>query len=132
MNTRKKERVSGPVVGDVLKTISPAVKVGDTIFCSGQIAIDATTGKFKSESVTEEVHQVMKNLKDIVEAAGGSLNDIVKTTVFLTSMEDFPRVNEIYGTYFTGIPPARSTIQVAGLFRGLRVEIEAVAVIGSG
>jgi 2-iminobutanoate/2-iminopropanoate deaminase len=129
MNITMKKRITGTEVFDILTTISPAVKVGDTLYLSGQVAVDPRTGNLSNSTLEQEVHQVMKNLKAIMEAAGGGLNDIVKTTVFITSMDDFPKVNEIYGSYFQGVAPARSTVQVAGLYRGLRVEIEAIAVL---
>jgi len=129
MNIGTKLRISSSEVFDILTTVSPAVKVGNMLFCSGQIAIEPKTGQLINSSVEQEVHQVMKNISAILQAAGGSFDDIVKTTIFLTSMGDFPKVNEIYGSYFKGIAPARSTVQVAGLYKELRVEIEAIAIV---
>jgi 2-iminobutanoate/2-iminopropanoate deaminase len=124
-----KERITSPGAQDLMKTMSPALKVGNMVFCSGQVAIDPQTGNLINTSVEAELHQVMKNLESVLRASGADFDNVVKTTVFLSSLEDFPVVNELYGSYFKGVPPARSTIEVAGLYKGLRVEIEAIAIL---
>jgi 2-iminobutanoate/2-iminopropanoate deaminase len=104
---------------------------GRTIYCSGQIPIDPLTGEMVgSGDVKAQTQRIMQNLKAVLEAAGSSLESVVKTTIFLTDLQDFALVNEVYGSHFTGPPPARSTVQVAGLPKGAQVEIDAIAVLG--
>jgi 2-iminobutanoate/2-iminopropanoate deaminase len=112
------------------KAIGPysmAVRTGGLIFTAGQLGIDPATGRMVSDSVVEQATQVMRNITEVLAAAGASLQDIVKTTIFLTDMADFATVNEIYGSHFDGNYPARSTVAVKALPAGGRVEIEAVA-----
>jgi len=108
---------------------SQAVKVGNMVFCSGQIPIDPTTGEFVSNNVAEQTHQVLINLSAVLEAAGTSLNNVVKTTVFLADMNDFTAMNEIYAEFFSDNKPARATVQAARLPRDARVEIDCIAII---
>ncbi len=108
---------------------SQAVKAGGMVFCSGQIPIDPATGEFVSNDVAEQTEQVLKNLTAVLEAAGATLNDVVKTTVFLADMNDFTAMNEVYARYFDENKPARATVQAARLPRDARVEIECVAVV---
>jgi 2-iminobutanoate/2-iminopropanoate deaminase len=110
---------------------SQAVQVGDTVYISGQIAIDPTTGEMNMADLETEAHQVMKNLGAVLEAAGMSYANIAKTSIFLKSMGDFARVNAVYGSYFTGQYPARETVEVAGLPKGVNVEISVIAVQGN-
>ncbi|HPB65459.1 MAG TPA: RidA family protein [Spirochaetales bacterium] len=105
---------------------SQAVKVGDLVFCSGQLGLDPATGEFAPGGVRAQAEQAMKNLEALAKAAGSSLDGIVKTTIFLKDMADFPVVNEVYGARFKGDKPARSTVAVAGLPKGGLVEIEAI------
>ena len=109
---------------------SQAVKANGMIFCSGQIPINPTTGEFVAGGVSEQTEQVLKNLSAVLEAAGSSLDRVVKTTVFLADMKEFAAMNEIYGQFFTGVNPARATVAAAGLPRDARVEIEAIALAG--
>lgn len=98
------------------------------VFCSGQIPLDPATGAFVGEGdVVAQAHQVMKNLSSVLEAAGVGWPQVVKTTIFLTDMNDFVAVNEVYASYLGTEPPARATVQVAALPKGARVEIDAVA-----
>lgn len=106
-----------------------AIGCGNTVFCSGQIAIDPATGALAGEDVETQTRQVLENLGAVLRAAGLGLNDVVKTTIFLVDMGDFARVNAVYGSYFSQSPPARSTVAVAGLPLGAKVEIEAIAVL---
>jgi 2-iminobutanoate/2-iminopropanoate deaminase len=100
-----------------------------SVYCSGQIPLDPQTGELVGNGdVAKETHRVMKNLAAVLTAAGVSLDDVVKTTIYLTDLAHFASVNEIYATYFTGTPPARATVQVAALPKGAQVEIDAVAV----
>lgn len=107
---------------------SQAVEANGFLFCSGQIALDPATGQVSTESVGVQTELVMKNISGVLEVAGLSFENIVKTTIFLTDMADFPAVNEVYGRFFKAAPPARSTVAVAGLPRGVKVEIEVTAV----
>jgi len=108
---------------------SQAIKAGNMIFCSGQIPIDIATGEFVSDNVAEQTEQVLKNLAEVLAAAGASLNDVVKTGVFLADMADFAEMNEVYTRHFVDNKPARATVAALGLPRGARVEIDCIAVV---
>ncbi|PYS74556.1 MAG: reactive intermediate/imine deaminase [Acidobacteria bacterium] len=108
---------------------SQAIKAGGFVFASGQIPIDPQTGEFVAGGIGEQTEQVLKNLSAVLEAAGSSLARVVKTTVFLADMKEFASMNEVYGKFFTGEPPARATVAAAGLPKDARVEIEAVALV---
>lgn len=99
------------------------------LFLSGQIPLDPQTGELVAGGIADQTRRVMENLRGVLAAAGASFQHVVKTTIFLADLGDFATVNEIYGGYFQATPPARSTVQVAGLPRGARVEIEAIAVV---
>ena len=107
---------------------SQGVQVGNLVYVSGQIPIDPATGAFAGDDIVTQTHQVLKNVGEVLAAAGTSMDKVVKTTVLLKSMGDFVTVNEIYATYFTGeILPARAAFEVAALPKGALVEIEAIA-----
>ena len=107
---------------------SQAIAAGQLVFTAGQIALDPTTGELAEGGVDAQTRQVMANIAAILAAAGASFADVVKTTIYLVSMDDFAAVNAVYGESFEGGPaPARSTVGVAALPRGARVEIEAIA-----
>ena len=108
---------------------SQAVVAGGLLFCSGQIPLDPVSGEMVSGTVEQETGRVMENLRGVLEAAGSNLDHVVKTTIYLTDMADFPLVNQIYGQYFPGVKPARVTVAVAALPRGARVEVGAVAIV---
>jgi 2-iminobutanoate/2-iminopropanoate deaminase len=108
---------------------SQAIIAGNLLFTAGQIALDPATGQIVQGDVTVQTERVMRNLTAVLESAGTSWADVVKTTVYLQDMADFPRVNEVYGRMIGDARPARSTVQVAGLPRGVLVEIDAVAVV---
>jgi 2-iminobutanoate/2-iminopropanoate deaminase len=109
---------------------SQAVEANGFLFCSGQIALDPASGQVLTGGVGEQAELVMKNVSAVLEAAGLKFENVVKTTIFLTDMGDFPAVNEVYGKYFKTQPPARSTVAVAGLPKGVKVEVEVTAVRG--
>ncbi len=104
-----------------------AIRAGDFVFCSGQIPLDPATGELVGGDIAAQTHQVMKNVAAVLEAAAATFANVVKTTIFLIDMNDFAAVNAAYGVYFTDVAPARSTVAVAGLPRGSRVEIEVIA-----
>jgi len=110
---------------------SQAIRVdaGKMIFCSGQVPLVPATMEFNSQDVVEQTHQVMKNLEAVLAAAGAKFENVVRTTIFLTNLGDFAKVNEAYGKYFPANPPARATVQVAALPKGAQVEIDCIAVI---
>lgn len=105
-----------------------AIQWGDMLFISGQVCIDPATGELKNKDIQEETHQVMHNLKAILQQAGMSFRQVVKTTIFLTDMNRFAEINEVYGKYFDGDFPARETVQVSALPRFVNVEISMIAV----
>lgn len=108
---------------------SQGVLAGKFLYTAGQIALDPATGKMVGGDVSAETSQVMKNLQAILGEAGFTLDDVVKTTVFLQDMDHFAQMNAVYGQFFEGDPPARSTVQVSRLPLGALVEIEAVALV---
>lgn len=109
---------------------SQAILTKEFIFVSGQIHLDPKTGEMVTGSIREQTKQILENIKAVLEAAGSSLDQVVKTTVFLQDMNDFSQMNEVYASYFRPPYPARSTIQVARLPRDARIEIEAIALVG--
>jgi 2-iminobutanoate/2-iminopropanoate deaminase len=106
---------------------SQAVRAGGFVFLSGQIALDPGTGKLIVGDVTAETERVMTNLGEVLKASGLTFDHVVKTTIYLLDLADFEAVNQVYGTRFTRVMPARATVQVAALPRGARVEIDAIA-----
>jgi 2-iminobutanoate/2-iminopropanoate deaminase len=107
---------------------SQAVVADNVVYTAGQVALDPTSGELVGSSVAEQTEQVLKNIAAVLAASGASLGQVVKTTVYLADMADFSAMNEVYARHFGGHRPARSTIQAAGLPKGARVEIDAVAV----
>lgn len=107
---------------------SQAVKAGNTLFVSGQIALDADTGSLINENITEETHAVMKNLEAVLREAGFGFGDVVKCTIFIKDMGQFGTINEAYGQYFKTNPPARETVEVSRLPKDVNVEISCIAV----
>jgi len=105
-----------------------AVLTGDTLFVSGQICIDPATGNLKNKDIQEETHQVMHNLKAILQQAAMDFSNVVKTTIFITDMHQFGAVNEVYGKYFEANFPARETVQVSALPKFVNVEISMIAI----
>lgn len=106
---------------------SQGVAADGWVFCSGQLGIDSATGQLVAGGIEAETRRVLANLREVLEAAGLSLNDVVKTTVFLADLKEFEAMNRIYREHFKEPFPARSTVQVAALGRGARIEVEAIA-----
>lgn len=106
-----------------------AVLVNETLYISGQICIDPSTGNLKNRDIQDETHQVMQNLKNILSESGMSFNNVVKATIFITDMHQFSAINEVYGKYFDGDFPARETVQVSALPKFVNIEISMIAVL---
>ncbi len=121
VKTEKAPKAIGPY--------SQAIVAGGFVYCSGQIPIDPASGNLNTGSIEEQTRQVIKNLAAVLEAAGTSLDQVVKTTVFLQDMNEFAKMNEVYGEFFKAPCPARATVQVVRLPKDVKVEIEAVAVL---
>ena len=126
----KKKIISTPQAPGAIGPYSQAVRAGDMIFISGQIPIDPSTGMLiEDKSIQAQTRRVLQNLIAIVEAAGGSVHNIVKTTVFLRDMNDFAQMNAAYSLFFLSEPPARATVEASRLPRDVSVEIDCIAVI---
>lgn len=108
---------------------SQAIKAGNLIFVSGQLPIKPATGQILNGAIEEQTEQVLRNIQAILEAAGASLENVVKTTLFIRDMNDFPKINETYAKFFKTCPPARATVQVARLPKDAGIEIEAIAAL---
>jgi 2-iminobutanoate/2-iminopropanoate deaminase len=121
-STEKAPKAIGPY--------SQAVISNGVAYLSGQIPLDPVTNQLVDGDISAQTERVLLNLKAVLEAAGASLESVVKTTVFLKDMGDFPKMNEVYGRYFATNPPARSTVQAARLPRDVSIEIDAIAVVG--
>lgn len=119
ISTERAPRAIGPY--------SQAVRAGDFVFCSGQIPIDPATGELVAGGIEIQTAQVIKNLGEVLSAAGARWDDVVKATIYLTDLNDFAVVNRVYGEVVGSVPPARATVQVAALPKGAAVEIDAVA-----
>lgn len=120
-------RIATPEAPAALGPYSQAIAAGGFLFCSGQLGLDPATGDFAAGDVEAQAARSLMNLGNVLEAAGCTFDDVVKTTIFLADMADFAAVNAVYGRFVTDPPPARSTVQVAALPKGGRVEIEAIA-----
>ena len=107
---------------------SQAVRAGSIVFCAGQVPLDPKTGEIVSQDIAEQTRRVLQNVTAILKAEHLTLDNVVKTTVFLADFGDFQKMNEVYATFFTGQPPARSTVGVSTLPKNARVEIEVIAV----
>jgi len=124
------ERVETPNAPEAIGPYSQAIKANGMMFLSGQIPLDPQTAAMITGHITAQTKRVMENLRAVLEAEDLTFANVVKTTIYLTDLADFAKVNEIYGSYFESDPPARATVQVAALPKGANVEIEAVAVTG--
>ena len=124
-----KQRIVSPNGPAAIGPYSAAVRTGNLLFCSGQMPIDPATGEVVSGSIADETRRTLENLALLLESAGVTTAEVVKTTVFLADMVDFAAMNAVYAEFFDEPFPARSTVAVAGIAKGARVEIEAVAVL---
>ena len=124
-----RDRIQTTAAPQAIGPYSQAIKANDLVFVSGQIPIDPATGSFVAGGISEQTDQVLRNLAGVLEAAGSGLELVVKTTVFLASMDEFGPMNEVYAQYFGSEPPARATVEAARLPRDARVEIEAIALV---
>ena len=122
-----KERVQTDGAPKAIGPYSQAIKVNGLVFCSGQVALDPATGQVIAGGIREQTERVMQNLKAVLEAAGSSLDQAVKTTVFLADLADFDEMNKVYGGFFNEPPPARSTIQASRLPKDVRIEVDVIA-----
>lgn len=122
-----KEVVSTEAAPEAIGPYSQAVATERLIFCSGQIPLDPATMELVSGSITQETERCMRNLEAVLAEAGSRLGNILKTTIYVTDMDDFAEVNEAYGSFFPNDPPARATVGVAALPKGARVEIDCIA-----
>lgn len=125
-----RKAVSTPAAPAAIGPYSQAVRAGSLLFVSGQIPLDPATNTMVEGDIAAQTHRVFRNLAGILEAAGSSLDRVVRTTVYLADMNDFTAMNEVYATYFTSPAPARATIQAARLPKDARVEIDLVAEVG--
>jgi 2-iminobutanoate/2-iminopropanoate deaminase len=123
----KKQAIQTTHAPGAIGPYSQAIRAGSFLFVSGQIPIDPITGEVVKTGIANETKKVLENLRAIVEAAGGSLNDIVKTTIYLKDMSQFSVVNEVYGSFFQQPFPARATVEISKLPKDVNVEIEAIA-----
>ncbi len=124
-----KKIIHTPKAPEPIGPYNQAIMVNNTLYVSGQIPLNPSTGKLAGTEIKVQTQQVMENLKAILREAGMDFSDVVKCGIFITDMKNFPLINEVYGAYFTEDPPARETVQVAGLPMGVDVEISCVAVI---
>lgn len=124
----EREIISSPDAPKAIGPYSQAVKVGDMLFCSGQIAIDPVSGELVSESIEAETRRVLENLGAVLMEAGMDYSDVVRATVFMDDIDNYGRINGVYAEYFSENPPARAAVQVAALPRNVRVEISCIAV----
>ncbi|MBW8867380.1 MAG: RidA family protein [Acidobacteria bacterium] len=122
-----KQTISSDKAPKAIGPYSPAVRAGQLLFVSGQVALDPATGNMVDGGITEQTRRVLDNLGALLTAGGRSFADVVRTTIFLADMNDFAAVNEIYGQYFKEPYPARATVQVARLPKDARVEIDVIA-----
>jgi 2-iminobutanoate/2-iminopropanoate deaminase len=125
----ERRQIDTPQAPAAIGPYSQAIRSGQFVYTAGQIPLDPVSGELVGDDVATQTHRVLQNLQAVLNQAGSSLNSVVKTTVFLAHMSDFPAMNAVYGTYFSGVFPARSTVAVAELPRKALVEIECVALI---
>ena len=127
--TAKRKIISTQHAPAAVGPYSQAVQIGDLIYSAGQIPLVPETGKMVEGGIEAQTRQVMHNLSAVLEAAGSSLSNVIKTTIYVTDLTDFAAINQVYGSFFEVDPPARSTVQVVALPLGAQVEIEVVAAV---
>jgi 2-iminobutanoate/2-iminopropanoate deaminase len=121
--------VTAPDAPKAMGAYSPAIKAGNLLFVSGQIPIDPSTGNLVQGDIAAQAEQVLRNVTALLRAAGIGFDHVVRTTVYLADMNDFPAMNEVYSRYVVDPPPARATVQVARLPRDVKIEVDAIAVL---
>lgn len=126
---RDRRVISSPTAAPAIGPYSPALRVGNLLFVSGQIPLDPATGQLVEGDIGAQTTRVLQNLAELLKAGGAEFADVVRTTIFLADLGDFAVVNEIYATFFSEPYPARATVQVARLPRDVRVEIDAIAML---
>jgi 2-iminobutanoate/2-iminopropanoate deaminase len=124
-----RQALSAPDAPAAIGPYSPAIRAGNLLFLSGQIPLDAATGSIVGDDITTQTEQVMRNISALLEAAGAGFGHVVRTTVYLTDMNEFTAMNAVYGRFVVDPPPARATVQVSRLPRDARVEIDVIAVL---
>jgi 2-iminobutanoate/2-iminopropanoate deaminase len=125
----EKKIINTPQAPAPIGPYNQAVLVNNTLYISGQICLEPATDNLKNRDIQDETHQVMHNLKSILQSAGMTFNNVVKTTIFITDMSKFSEINEVYGKYFEGDFPARETVQVSALPKAVNVEISMIAAL---
>ena len=125
-----KQAISAPTSAPAIGPYSPAVRAGNLLFLSGQIPLDPASGQLVDGDIGAQTRRVLQNMGELLKAGGADFSHVVRTTIFLADMNDFAAVNEIYASYFSDPYPARATVQVARLPKDVRVEIDAIAVVG--
>lgn len=124
-----REAISAPNAPDAIGPYSPAIRAGHLLFLSGQIPLDAASGAITGDDITAQTAQVMRNIATLLKAAGAGFEHVVRTTVYLTDMDEFAAMNAVYARFVVDPPPARATVQVSRLPRDVRVEIDVIAVL---
>ena len=126
----EKHRINSLQAPAPIGPYSQAIRAGQTLYVSGQIALDAQSGELIQGDIQTETHKVMENLQAILNEAGADFTHVVKCSIFVKSMGDFQAINEVYGSYFSDLPPARETVEVSCLPKNVNVEISCIAVLG--
>ncbi len=126
-----RQAVSTTAAPQAIGPYSQAIRAGQWLFVSGQVPLDPSTGNLVEGSIEAQTRQVLQNLEAILQAAGASMDDVVRTTVFLADLAEFQAMNEVYGRYFKSPPPARATVQVSRLPKDARIEIDVIAMLDS-
>jgi 2-iminobutanoate/2-iminopropanoate deaminase len=124
-----KQPITSPTAAPAIGPYSPAVRVGNLLFLSGQIPLDPASGQMIEGDIRAQTARALQNIGELLKAGGADFSNVVRTTIFLADLADFAVVNEIYATYFSAPYPARATVQVARLPRDVRIEIDAIAVV---
>jgi len=124
-----KKTINTPDAPAPIGPYSQAVLANDTLYLSGQIALNIDTGELITNNIVDETHQVMKNIQAIIISAGLNMGHIIKCSIFITNMDDFAEINEVYGSYFNNNPPARETVEVSKLPKNVNVEISVIAAV---